>query len=282
MKKLNLGGRKMEGTQLVQKAMNFRNLHLNSFILPNAWDALSAKIFEQCGFQALGTTSAGIAASRGYADRNMPFDTMLDAVRSIVQAVDIPVTVDIEDGYGETPEEVVETVKQVIHAGAVGINLEDSTMDPQKPLYDIPVQQKKIAAIRELGKSIGVFINARTDPYWIKLETPSSKLEETIKRAHAYQEAGADCIFVPGIKTISDIRTLRQEIIGPINVLAGPGLPPANELAALGIQRISSGSGPFRAAVSLLQSIGQDMLDRGSFEQMTSTSKISYDDLLRL
>lgn len=274
----------MEGTQLVQKAMNFRKLHSSFFILPNAWDAVSAKIFAQCGFQALGTSSAGIAASRGYADRSMPFDTMLDAVRSIVQAVDIPVTVDIEDGYGENPEELVETVKQIINAGAVGINLEDSTMDPQMPLYDIPDQQKKIAAIRELGKRIGipVFINARTDPYWIKLETPFTKLEETIKRAHAYQEAGADCIFVPGIKTVSDIRTLRQEINGPINVLAVPELPPAHELEALGIQRISTGSGPFRAAVSLLQSIGRDMLDRGSLELMTSTSKISYDDLLRL
>ncbi len=274
----------MERTQSIQKAIDFEKLHSNFFILPNAWDAASAKIFEQCGFKALGTTSAGIAASSGYADRSMPFDTMLDAVRNIVHAVDIPVTVDIEDGYGEKPEDVAEVVKKVIAAGAVGINLEDSTMDPQKPLQDISIQQKKIDAIRELGKRLGipVFINARTDPYWIKLETPFNKLAETIKRAHAYQEAGADCIFVPGIKTFTDIRTLRQEINGPINVLAAPGLPSAHELEALGIQRISTGSGPYRAVLSFLQSIGQEMLERGIFEPMTSTSKITYDDLLRL
>lgn len=274
----------MERTQSIQKAIDFEKLHSNFFILPNAWDAASAKIFEQCGFKALGTTSAGIAASYGYADRSMPFDTMLDAVRNIVHAVDIPVTVDIEDGYGETPEDVAEAVKKVITAGAVGINLEDSTMDPQKPLQDISIQQKKIDAIRELGERLGipVFINARTDPYWIKLETPFNKLDETIKRAHAYQEAGADCIFVPGIKTLTDIRTLRQEINAPINVLAAPGLPSAHELEALGIQRISTGSGPYRAVLSFLQSIGQEMLERGIFEPVTSTSKITYDDLLRL
>ncbi|ANY76103.1 dihydrouridine synthase [Paenibacillus ihbetae] len=274
----------MERTQSIQKAIDFEKLHSNFFILPNAWDAASAKIFEQCGFKALGTTSAGIAASYGYADRSMPFDTMLDAVRNIVHAVDIPVTVDIEDGYGETPEDAAEAVKKVITAGAVGINLEDSTMDPQKPLQDISFQQKKIDAIRELGERLGipVFINARTDPYWIKLETPFNKLDETIKRAHAYQEAGADCIFVPGIKTLTDIRTLRQEINAPINVLAAPGLPSAHELEALGIQRISTGSGPYRAVLSFLQSIGQEMLERGIFEPVTSTSKITYDDLLRL
>ncbi|MGM1049035.1 MAG: isocitrate lyase/PEP mutase family protein [Bacillota bacterium] len=273
----------MEKTRSIQMVTDFKELHSNFFILPNAWDAASAKIFEQCGFKAIGTTSAGIAVSHGYSDRNMPFDTMLAVVRKIVQAVNIPVTVDIEDGYGETPEEVAESVRQVIKVGAVGINIEDTTMDPQAPLYDIQVQQKKIAAIRQLGDRIGfpIFINARTDPYWIKHVTPSGRLEETVKRAHAYQEAGADCIFVPGIRDISDIRILRKEISGPINVLAGPELPPAHELEALGIQRISTGSGPFRATVSLLHRIGQEMLERGTFEQMTS-KVLSYDDLSQL
>lgn len=273
----------MERTISNQKVIDFKELHSNFFILPNAWDAAAAKIFEQCGFKAIGTTSAGIAVSHGYADRNMPFDTMLAAVRKIVRAVDIPVTVDMEDGYGKTPEEVAESVRQVIEAGAAGINIEDSSIDPQAPLYDIPVQQKKIAAIRQLGDRVGfpIFINARTDPYWIKHVPPSRRLEETVKRAYAYQEAGADCIFVPGVREISDIRTLRKEISGPINVLAGPGLPPAQDLEALGIQRISTGSGPFRAALTLLHRIGQDILEGGTFEQMIS-NVLSYDDLSQL
>lgn len=271
----------MDMTKQLEKLAAFKKLHSSFFILPNAWDAASAKTFERCGFKAIGTTSAGIAVSHGYADRNMPFDRMLDTVRRIVQTVDIPVTVDMEDGYGQTPDEVAESVKQVIKAGATGINIEDSRMDRQAPLLDIPVQQNKIAVIRELGNAMAypLFINARIDSYWIKSMPPAGRLEETIKRAHAYQEAGADCIFVPGIQEISDIQTLRHEISCPINVLAGPGMPSAKELEALGIQRISTGSGPFRAAISLLHRMGQEMLEKGTFEHMTSGGVLSYDDL---
>jgi 2-methylisocitrate lyase-like PEP mutase family enzyme len=270
----------MDMTKQLEKVTAFKKLHSNFFILPNAWDAASARSFEKCGFKAIGTTSAGIAVSHGYADRNMPFDMMLDTVRRIVQTVDIPVTVDMEDGYGQTLDEVADSVRQVIKAGAAGINIEDSNMDRQAPLHDIPVQQKKLAVIRELGNAMGypLFINARIDSYWIKSMSPAVRLEETIKRAHAYQEAGADCIFVPGIQEISDIQTLRHEISCPINVLAGPGMPSANELEALGIQRISTGSGPFRAAISLLHRMGQEMLEKGTFEHMTS-KVLTYDDL---
>lgn len=270
----------MDMTKQLEKLSVFNKLHSHFFILPNAWDAASAKTFEKCGFKAIGTTSAGIAISHGFADRNMPFDMMLDSVRRIVQTVDIPVTVDMEDGYGQTPDEVADSVRQVIKAGAVGINIEDSHMDRQAPLHDIPVQQKKIAVIRELGNAMGypLFINARIDSYWIKSMSPAVRLEETIKRAHAYQEAGADCIFVPGIQEISDIRTLRKEISCPINVLAGQGMPSANELEALGIQRISTGSGPFRAAISLLHRMGHEILEKGTFEHMTS-KVLTYDDL---
>lgn len=270
----------MDMTKQLEKLAVFKKLHSNFFILPNAWDAASAKTFEKCGFKAIGTTSAGIAVSHGYADRNMPFDRMLDTVRRIVQTVDIPVTVDMEDGYGQTPDEVAESIKLVIKAGATGINIEDSRMDRQAPLLDIPVQQKKISVIRELGNAMAypLFINARIDSYWIKSMPPAGRLEETVKRAHAYQEAGADCIFVPGIQEISDIQTLRHEISCPINVLAGPGMPSANELEALGIQRISTGSGPFRAAISLMHRMGQEILEKGTFEHMTSRV-LSYDDL---
>ncbi|MGW8821339.1 isocitrate lyase/phosphoenolpyruvate mutase family protein [Paenibacillus sp. JNUCC32] len=270
----------MDMTKQLEKLTAFKKLHSNFFILPNAWDAASAKTFEKCGFKAIGTTSAGIAVSHGYADRNMPFDRMLNTVRRIVQTVDIPVTVDMEDGYGQTPDEVAESVKQVIKAGATGINIEDSSMDRQAPLHDILLQQNKLAVIRGLGNAMGypLFINARIDAYWIKSMPPAGRLGETIKRAHAYLEAGADCIFVPGIQEISDIQTLRHEISCPINVLAGPGMPSANELEALGIQRISTGSGPFRAAISLLHRMGHEILEEGTFEHMT-LGVLSYDDL---
>ncbi|OZB98627.1 isocitrate lyase/phosphoenolpyruvate mutase family protein [Paenibacillus sp. XY044] len=273
----------MDRTEQKRKGAAFKELHSQTFVLPNAWDAASAKIFEQCGFKAVGTTSAGIAAAHGYADRNMPFETMLAAIHEIIQAVTIPVTVDMEDGYGSSPEEVAMSVRQVIESGAVGINLEDSAMNPQARLYDISEQQEKIAAIRRSVNPLGipVFINARTDPYWIRQGTPANMLEETLKRARAYQEAGADCVFVPGVADISPIRTLRSEIGGPINLLAGAGMPPLHELKSLGIERISTGSGPFRAVISLLNRIGGEMLEHGSFERMTS-SVLTYDELLQL
>ncbi|MBJ9987408.1 isocitrate lyase/PEP mutase family protein [Paenibacillus sp. S28] len=269
--------------QHIRKAIDFKELHTQTFLLPNAWDAASAKVFEQCGFKAVGTTSAGIAAAHGYTDRSIPFDTMLAAVREIVQAVSIPVTVDMEDGYGSTPEEVANSVRQVIESGAIGINLEDSMMNPQDGLYDISEQRQKIAAIRQSINRLGipVFINARTDPYWIQKGTSADMLEETLKRTKAYREAGADGVFVPGVTDIAAIRILRKEIGGPVNLLAGDGMPSLHELQSLGIERISTGSGPFRAVISMLHRIGGDMLEHGSFERMTS-NVLTYDDLLQL
>ncbi|MBB3126600.1 2-methylisocitrate lyase-like PEP mutase family enzyme [Paenibacillus rhizosphaerae] len=273
----------MDWTEQKHKAADFRELHAQTFILPNAWDAASAKVFEQCGFKAVGTTSAGIAAAHGYADRSMPFDTMLAAIREIVQAVSIPVSVDMEDGYGSTPEEVASSVRQVIESGAIGINLEDSKMNPHDGLYDIADQKKKIAAIRQSMNPFGipVFINARTDPYWIRMGTPADMLKETLKRAKAYREAEADCVFVPGVKDIAAIRILRKEIGGPVNLLAGAGMPSLHELQSMGIERISTGSGPYRAVISLLHRIGGEMLEHGSFERITS-NVLTYDDLLEL
>lgn len=265
------------------KANKFRNLHSNVFVLPNAWDAISAKIFEECGFKAIGTTSAGIANSQGYSDRYMPFQTAISSIKQIVNSVNIPVSVDIEDGFGQTIEEVVESVRQVISVGAVGINIEDSTINPKDPLYDISLQQKKIIAIKELAYTMGIplFINARTDLYWLKIGAPLTRFQETVKRALAYQEAGADCIFVPGISDIKMIRALKKEISCPINILAAPDTPSLSELSEIGMQRISCGSGPFRAAVTLIKNIGEEMINHGTFHQMTSNA-LSYHEVAKL
>lgn len=254
------------------KALTFSNLHKKTFVLPNAWDAGSARIFEECGFQAIGTTSAGIANSQGYQDRNIPFKEVINTLKQIINAVNVPVTVDLEDGYGKTTDDILKFVQEVVLVGAVGINLEDSTMDQSVPLYEITAQQQKIAAIKEysIKKDIPLWINARTDLYWSQIGKSANRLEETIKRAKAYEKAGADSIFVPAMTTIEEISTLRSELTCPINILAGPETPPISKLSEIGIQRISCGSAPFRAAITTLRNIGNDILQFGTFDKMTS------------
>jgi len=263
------------------KAEKFKELHSKQFVLPNAWDAMSAKIFQSCGFQAIGTTSAGIAFSHGYKDREMPFETAIAAIRQIAQSVEVPVSADIEDGYGRSVEEVVESVKKVILAGAVGINLEDSTTSPDNPLYDISQQQEKIKAIKALADTVGIplFINARTDVYWLNIGEPATQLEETIRRAQAYQDAGADCVFIPGISNLNTIQSIREAISCPINLLAGSGMPSLSVLSTIGIERISCGSGPYRAMASLLKKMGDEIMNEGTFHHMTS-DVISYQDVM--
>jgi 2-methylisocitrate lyase-like PEP mutase family enzyme len=272
----------MNNTKQSLKTKQFRQLHENSciFVLPNAWDSISAKIFEECGFKAIGTTSAGIAVSQGYSDRNIPFKKTIATIKQIVDSVNLPVSADIEAGYGETVEEIIETVRQVISVGVVGINLEDSTNNPNDPLYDISLQKKKITAIKELSESmrLPLFINARTDMYWLNIGDPSSRFQETIKRANTYQEAGADCIFIPGVSNVEMIKALRKEISCPINLLAGPDSPSLEEFSKRGIERISCGSGPFRATATLLKRISEEIINHGTFHQMTDNI-LSYDEI---
>jgi 2-methylisocitrate lyase-like PEP mutase family enzyme len=258
----------------------FRKLHSDFFILPNAWNAISAKILEECGFKAIGTTSAGIAASSGYQDRTIPFQTAVATIEQIIKAVDVPVTVDMEDGYGESIQEILQNVRQMISIGATGINLEDSTMDSKDPLYDISVQQKKIAAIKELciKEGIPIFLNARTDLYWCKIGDPSLRIHKTIKRAKAYEKAGADGIFVPGISSIEEIQLLRSEISCPINLLAAANTPSVSKLKEIGIQRVSCGSAPFRATMTFLKNAGEKLLNHENFLPITS-DVLSYQEV---
>ncbi|WP_237446515.1 isocitrate lyase/PEP mutase family protein [Shimazuella alba] len=262
------------------KNATFRNLHSDFFILPNAWDAISAKILEECGFKAIGTTSAGIAASSGYQDRKIPFQTAIATIEQIIKAVDVPVTVDMEDGYGESIQEILQNVRQMILIGATGINLEDSTMDSKDPLYDISVQQKKIAAIKELciKEGIPIFLNACTDLYWCNIGDPSLRIHKMIKRAKAYEKAGADGIFVPGISSIEEIQLLRSEVSCPINLLAAANTPSISKLKEIGIQRVSCGSAPFRATMTFLKNAGEQLLNHGNFLPITS-DVLSYQEV---
>ncbi|HLQ72662.1 MAG TPA: isocitrate lyase/phosphoenolpyruvate mutase family protein [Bacillota bacterium] len=254
-----------------QQMTTFRQLHEQqaTFILPNAWDVISAVMFEQCGFKALGTTSAGIATSLGYKDgEHIRFEEMLIAVKRIVSSVNIPVTVDIETGYGETTTEIIENIKRIIKTGAVGINLEDGTGNASDPLHDLDAQVEKITAIKQLSEENPVFLNARTDTYWLNVGDEEMKFTETVKRANAFERAGADCIFIPGLTDESTIERVRKEISVPINLLAAQALPTMETLTNIGIERVSSGSAPFRASATLVKHIGEELINEGTFHRM--------------
>ena len=254
----------------IEKAQAFQQRHLGPQILviANAWDAASARVFEHAGIVAVGTGSAGIAFSHGYPDNErIPRDVILDATREIVRAVKVPVTADILTGLGETVEEVVATVKEVIAMGAVGVNIEDGTDDGPR-LIDLSQQVEKIRAVCDAVKMSGVpiVVNARTDSFWLKLGDDRQRLRVSIERANRYREAGADCLFVPAVADRETIKTLVEEISGPLNILTVPGCPPINELQALGVRRVSEGSGPMRASMMLTRKIAEELLQTGTYK----------------
>ncbi len=254
------------------KAQLLRRLHRGPHILvlPNAWDGASARIFEAAGFPAIATTSGGVSVSLGFPDgEKTPRDEMIAAIHRIARIVAVPVTADIEGGYGVRPRDVAATVKAVIGAGAVGINLEDGTREPRKPLRDIGEQVERIRAAREAGSKAGVplVINARVNVYLRHVGPESEWLEHAARRARAYLEAGADCIF-PIVAPSGEIAALAREIGGPINVMVGPGIPPIAELERLGVARVSFGSGPIRAAMATARTIAQEVAQRGTYDAL--------------
>jgi 2-methylisocitrate lyase-like PEP mutase family enzyme len=269
-----------------ERASAFLAMHSGPriLILPNAWDVASARVLEAAGFGALGTTSAGVAASLGYPDgERVPLDGMLRVVRGISESVMVPVTADVEAGYGVNERAVAETVKSAIGAGAVGINLEDGANDPQSPLIDLAAHAAKVSAAKRAAASTGVpiVINARTDVYLLEVGEPRSRLRETVRRANAYLEAGADCAFVPGVGDAAMIATLVREIAGPVNVLAGPGMPAIPQLAELGVARVSVGSGLIRAALALVRRAAKELLSSGTYASFTEHT-IAYAELNQL
>jgi len=269
-----------------QNAERFRDLHTPSeiLVLPNAWDVASAKLFAQAGLQAIGTTSAGIAYSLGYIEpQRISRTEMIEVVRRIVLAVALPVSADMEAGYADTPEGVAETVKAVIGAGAVGINLEDSPGAAGSPLLETSLQVERLRAAREAADATGIpfVINARTDVFLFAVGEPHERLAHAIRRANAYREAGADCLFVPGVGNAEVIAALVQQIQGPINILANPGVPSVPELQRLGVVRVSMGSGPMRATLALTRRIAKELLATGTYTVFTDDT-IPYSEANKL
>ena len=271
------------GATLQEKAERLRRLHAGPrvLVLANAWDAASARLIAAVGFPAIATSSAGVAYALGYADgQRIPRAEMLDMVRRIAATVDVPVTADVEGGYGTTPEAAAETARGVIAAGAVGMNLEDAGDGDR--LLPAELHAHRVRAARQAGTAAGVplVINARTDVF----ETPGSnaaRLAEAVRRAKLYLAAGADCVFVPFTSDRDTIARLVQEIPGPVNVLATKASPPIAELERLGVRRVSVGSGIARAAYSVAQRAARELFAHGTYGSIAEAT-LSHADLQRL
>jgi len=264
-------------------ANQFRAMHRapKLLVLPNAWDVATACIFQTAGFGAIATTSAGVANSLGYQDgQQISRHEMLDVVRRISTSVSVPVTADMEAGYAESDDAIFETAREVIDAGAVGLNLEDATGNPSQPLFDSDAQIRRIAAVVHAGKSNGVplVINARTDSFWKGPGDEAARLQEAIRRGNAYIEAGADCIFIPGAIRTDIIEALCRGISGPVNILAVKGVPSVPELERMGVSRVSVGSGIMRAAMGLVRRAAQQLMESGTYQSFTEGA-VSYDEM---
>jgi 2-methylisocitrate lyase-like PEP mutase family enzyme len=264
----------MDITTRKSQAEAFRRMHDRSriLVLANAYDAGSALIFQHAGFRAVATTSSGVANSLGYPDgQALSRDQMVAAIERIAAAISIPLSADIEAGYARDPRELANTIKSVIAAGAVGVNLEDSWFDGDEPLYAPAAAVERIRAAGAAAAEAGVpiVINARTDVYVRGVGESDGRFDHAVRRANAYCEAGADCLFVPGVHDRNLIARLAAAIHGPINILAGAGTPAVAELERLGVARVSIGGGPARAALTAVRTVAQELLERGTYDSFT-------------
>ena len=270
-----------------RKAEAFRAMHNRSriLVLPNPWDVASAKIFEAAGHRAVATTSSGVANSLGYPDgQAVSRDEMLAVVARIAQSLAIPLSADIEGGYAPDEPALKATIRAVIEASAVGINLEDGMHDGSHQLYPVEVAVARIKAARAAADDAGVpiVVNARTDVFLRAIGEKSARLDHAVNRANAYLAAGADCAFVPGIADADQIARLASAIKGPINVMAVPGTPSASELQKLGVARVSTGGGPARAALTATRRIAEELLTNGRWTGFTSPDIISHVEMNQL
>jgi 2-methylisocitrate lyase-like PEP mutase family enzyme len=267
----------MKTLDQVQLASEFRDRHRRGhLLLPNAWDAASARVFERAGFAAIGTTSGGIANARGLPDGEIIGRAgMIEAIRAIGEAVRIPVSADIEAGYGSTPSEVAETIASVVELGFVGVNIEDRVHRTEAArLYAIDEQIARIAAARTQTQkqAVPLVINARTDTFLLAI---GGDLEErialTVARGKAYLSAGADLVFVPGAVDVPIVRRLADALDGHLSVMAMPGAPDAAALFAAGACRVSLGNTAMLAVLGALDAIARDVKTTGQWGAIERT-----------
>lgn len=249
------------------KAARFRSLHTTPPLrLPNCWDAASAAVIAAAGAPAIATTSAGVAWSLGHPDGDaVDRETAIAAVERVARSVDVPVTADIESGFGAAPKEVAETLAAVAEAGAVGVNIEDSDVTTPGALRPAAEQAERLAAARE-GAGADLFLNARIDVYLAGIGEEGTRFDATVERAAAYAEAGADGIFVPGVADPAVIAELVKAIRLPLNVMAGPGAPAPSVLGKLGVARVSLGPGVAVAAYAAARRAAAALLEADSYD----------------
>lgn len=266
----------------MSKAELLRSLHQTErpLVLLNAWDAASARVFAASGAKAIATTSAGVAYCLGYADgQQVPAAEMIAAIARICRVVEVPVTADVEAGYGDLEG----TVRGLIAAGAVGLNLEDMEGEGDDALVPLAQQLERIRTVKNIaaGAGVPVVLNARTDIYLAHLGPAGRRFDCTVERLRAFAGAGADCVFVPGIVDENTIERLAAAIGVPLNILAVAGSPPISRLAELGVRRVSVGSGPMRATMGLARRIAAELLGSGTYGAMVEGA-IPYPEANRL
>jgi 2-methylisocitrate lyase-like PEP mutase family enzyme len=263
----------MSPAERSQQAERFRDMHRGPklLLLPNAWDAMSARVFTVAGFEAIATTSGGVSWSLGYADgEQAPWNEVVAATARIVRAARVPVTADIEAGFGENPDAVMRSVSQIIAAGAIGVNLEDGMLRGAVPIRSLTDAADRIRAAREAAKAAGVpiVINGRTDLYLRNVGDEASRFDETVERGRAYLAAGADCVYPIGLRDTATMGRLAKALGAPINVNVRGGSPSVAELEALGVARASTASQIALMAMSMTRQIADGLRTTGRFDEL--------------
>ncbi|TGQ44454.1 oxaloacetate decarboxylase [Mesorhizobium sp. M00.F.Ca.ET.216.01.1.1] len=246
----------------MDKGKIFRDLHASTFVMPNPWDVGTTKLLTSFGFKALATTSAGFAFSRGLPDGAVTFETMIHHCRDVTAATNLPVSADLERGKGDSATSAAETIFAAEAAGLAGCSIEDHTGDPDKPIYDFSHAVERVAAAAEAARALkrDFVFTARAENFlWGKPD-----IDDTIKRLQAFEKAGADVLYAPGLGDIETVRTVCSAVTRPVNVLARPDFTIA-DLAQAGVKRISLGSGLTNFAFGMLETAAREILQDGSF-----------------
>lgn len=256
-----------------ERVERFRELHdrRDVLVLPNAWDVPSARVFEDEGFPAVATSSAGMLVSLGYPDgEEIPVKVFVSAVGRIARVLSVPLSADVVGGFGASPEEVARSVRAVVKAGAVGVNIEDFVHETKK-LLSVEKQTARVKALVRLGKSINVpfVVNARTDALRYFPGDEEAKLREAINRGTAYRDAGADCVYPMGLTDAESISRFVRALDFPVNVMVRRGLPPVPELKRLGVARVSFGPSASYAAMGLLKRASREVREKGTYDVLT-------------
>jgi len=263
----------MDRTRQVHIAKAFLARHHSSpvLLLPNAWDGMSARLFVAVGFDALATTSGGVAWALGYPDgEQAPWSEVVAATARIVRSAQVPVTADIEAGYGETPSEVAANVAEIIQAGVVGINLEDGLHGPIRSVEDASA---RLRAAREAAKKEGVpiVLNARCDVYHLQHGEESTRFDATVERCKAYLAAGADCVYPFGLRDAGIIGKFVKAVAAPVNITGRAGMPDAPTFERMGVARITIASAPTLVTMSAIKTLAMELHTTGNFDGLTAT-----------